>query len=115
MCDWFGFGLQPCVYERVNGSAMAVSVGECTATVCTSEEEGFQKSMSVCEYLFVCLWMCMCETAAASKCGGMGMRGWGGVGGMQCSEGGMDINHQEEHGSVAPHGDGWGVSAVMSP
>lgn len=34
---------------------------------------------------------------------------------MQCSEGGMDINHQEEHGSVAPGGDGWGVSAVMSP
>lgn len=34
---------------------------------------------------------------------------------MQRGEGGMDINHQEEHGSVAPGGDGWGVSAVMSP
>lgn len=34
---------------------------------------------------------------------------------MQYGEGGMDINHQEEHGSVVPGGDGWGVSAVMSP
>lgn len=32
-----------------------------------------------------------------------------------CSEGGMDINHHEKHGSVALHRDGWGVSAVMSP
>lgn len=38
-----------------------------------------------------------------------------GRGGVQHGEGGMDINHQEEHGSVAPGGDGWGVSAVMSP
>lgn len=34
---------------------------------------------------------------------------------MQRSQGGMDINHRDEHGSVAPGGDGWGVSAVMSP
>lgn len=38
---------------------------------------------------------------------------WGG--GEHCSKGGMDINHQEEHGSMLPPGDGWGVSAVMSP
>lgn len=53
--------------------------------------------------LFACLW-----AQGAS-------RGDGGGGGLQCREGGMDINHQEEHGSVVPHGDGWGVSAVMSP
>lgn len=52
-----GPGLQPCVYERVNGSAMAVSGGECAATVCVSEEEGFQQS--VCEYLFVCGCACV--------------------------------------------------------
>ena len=40
-----GPGLQPCVYERVNGSAMAPSVGECAATVCISEEEGFQQGV----------------------------------------------------------------------
>lgn len=30
-------------------------------------------------------------------------------------EGTMDINHQEERAAAAPAGDGWGVSAVMSP
>lgn len=64
MCDWLGAGLQPCVQGRVNGSAIAVSVGECTATVCISEEEGFQQS--VCEYLFVCGCACVEQRQCAS-------------------------------------------------
>ena len=102
-----GPGLQPCV-----GSGCG-----CAATMCISEEEGFQQS--VCEYLFVCGCACVeprqCASAPRTGEGG----GWGGGGGggvcMKCGEGGMDINHQEEHGSVVPGGDGWGVSAVMSP
>lgn len=43
------------------------------------------------------------------------MDGGEGGGVVWRSEGGMDINHQEEHGSVESGGDGWGVSAVMSP
>ena len=35
--------------------------------------------------------------------------------GVGCGEVGMDINHREELGCVAPGGDGWAVSAVMSP
>ena len=67
----------------------------------------------MCEYLFVCGCACVEQRQSASA-----RRGWWwrrDVGCMQCGEGGMDINHQEEHGSVAPGGDGWGVSAVMSP
>lgn len=59
----------------------------------------------------VCLFVCVCGPAAVRVAGRAGVGGW------LCSacEGGMDINHREEHGSVAPGGDGWGVSAVMSP
>ncbi len=99
MCDWSGpWAPAMCAWERANGS-----VGECAATVCISEEEGFQQS--VCEYLFVC----GCACAEQRRCASAR------TGGLQRGEGGMDINHQEEHGSVAPGGDGWGVSAVMSP
>lgn len=68
MCDWSGPGLQPCVYERVNGSAVALSVGECAATVCISEEEGFQQS--VCEYLFVCGCACVEQQCASARSAG---------------------------------------------
>lgn len=67
MCDCLAAGLQPCVHGRVNGSAMVESVGECTATVCISEEEGFQQS--VCEYLFVCECACVEQGQCASTGG----------------------------------------------
>lgn len=60
------------------------------------------------EYLFVCGCACVEQRQCARAQRGKGYA-------VQCSEGGMDINHQEEHGSVASGGDGWGVSAVMSP
>lgn len=77
--------------------------------MCISEEEGFQQCL--CEYLFVHV-----HVWSSGGVQVLGAEGGGGSGEcMRCGEGGMDINHQEEHGSVAPGGDGWGVSAVMSP
>lgn len=67
-----------------------------------NEYEASQQT--VYEYFLVFL-ACMC--VEAGLCGVAGA--------MHCSEEGMDINHQEEHGSVLLPGDGWGVSAVMSP
>lgn len=74
---------------------------------CVHKWRGGLPTECVCARGFVCLRVCACGAASA-----LGARG-GGC--MQHGEGGMDINHQEEHGSVAPGGDGWGVSAVMSP
>lgn len=47
---WLVSGLQPCVYYRVNGSAMAVSAGEC--------REGLP-TVCVCQYLFACGCACV--------------------------------------------------------
>lgn len=77
---------------------MAVSAGEC--------REGLP---TVC----VCVSICLLVDVHVWSCGGVLCEYGGGV--MQRSEGGMDINHGEKHGSVVLHRDGWGVSAVMSP
>lgn len=58
--------------------------------MCTSEEEGFQHSVH--ERLFVGVHVWSSRVLRGGR-------------GMQCSEGGVDINHQEEHGSVASGGD----------
>lgn len=62
----------------------------------------------------VCVSICLLVDVHVWSCGGL-LCEYGGGGVMQRSEGGMDINHDEKHGSVALHRDGWGVSAVMSP
>lgn len=60
--------------------------------------------------------VCVCVLVWSGSVQLPGVGGWRWVSGCTpYSEGGMDINHQEEHASVAPGGDGWGVSAVMSP
>lgn len=109
LCDLFGSGLQPCAYEWVNGSAMAECGWVCSH--CVHKWKGGLPTVCV-NILFVGGCACVEQRHCASaQSGGEG----GCYGCMQYGKGGMDINHQEEHGSVAPGGDGWGVSAVMSP
>ena len=61
-----------CVCYSKEGGVRAVSMGECAAALCTSEEVGFQQS--VCEYLFVCGCACVEQRAPHSE------QRWGGGG-----------------------------------